>query len=588
MLRQYISSLFIQDNPVNQVNEVRLDMLFKQTQVMGFLSFVLAAILAFLMVDTPRGKGVVAWAGLIGLLFVIRWFFFYRIIFKLRQQGVHRFRLYHGVITFFMLMSGLLWGTGVYLFMPYIDQVELFITFISILVGITAGNIPSFAPSFLGYMCFMVPTLLGGGLKAYYFEYYVLSGVVIIYMGYLALTARRMSKVVIQTIGINIENERLLKQVTIEKDKAEKANIQKSKFLAAASHDLRQPLNSMGLFLYAYSQVLSNKDKNRNIFSKIEQSYEALKELFDALLEVSRLDAGNIELAMEPVAIAPLVQSIVDELAEQAEAKNLTIQYQGANHYVNADKILLSRILRNLLDNALKYTEQGQIKVEEQQQGQRLKLTVSDSGIGIPHKELQNIFDEYHQLSNKRRDRRQGIGLGLAIVKKMANLMDCSIEVTSQVGQGSCFSFSLEQVSPIKKPAITIDNEALHNNIDRNKKILVIDDEPDILQGMVLLLKGWGYQVDSAQSYDQALSIIQQDEPDIILCDYRLQDNMNGIQVLLKLATNMSKPVGAIIISGDTDPQVLEHIKGNGFTCLHKPIDPAQLQAELNHLVIPH
>ena len=585
MIKRIKSTLLRQDNPVNQVNEVRLDMLFKQTQVMGFLSFVLASILALLMMDSPNGQGVMVWAGLLGLLFLIRWFFFYRIIFKLRAQGEHRFKLYHGIITFFMLMAGVLWGVGVYLFMPYIDQVELFITFITILVGITAGNIPSFAPSFSGYLCFMVPTLMGGGLKAFSFEYYVLSGVVVIYMGYLALTARRMSKVVIQTIGINIENERLLKQVTVEKDRAEKANIQKSKFLAAASHDLRQPLNSMGLFLYAYSQSLSIKDKNRNIFSKIEQSYEALKELFDALLEVSRLDAGNVELSMEPISIAPLVQSIVDELAEQADAKSLTIHYQGANHFVMADRILLSRILRNLLDNAIKYTEQGQVQVEEYVQNGRVTLAVSDSGIGIPGSEMQNIFDEYHQLSNKRRDRRQGIGLGLSIVKKMASLMDCSVQVESKIGKGSRFSFSLEQVAPVNKQEIKVKHDITNVQVDRSKKILVIDDEPDILQGMVLLLKGWGYQVVSAHRYEEALEHIQQGEPDIILCDYRLQDNMNGIQVLLKLAATMSKPVEAIIITGDTDPQVLEHIKGNGFVCLHKPIDTTHLQDELNQLM---
>ena len=586
MFQQLISKFPHQDDPVNPVNEVRLDMLFKQTQIMGFLSFVLAAIFAFLMIDSPHGEGIVIWAGMIGLLFIIRWFFFYRVIFKLREQGVHRFRLFHGVIISFMLMAGLLWGSGAFMFMPYIDEVELFVTFITILVGITAGNMPGFAPSFIGYLCFMVPTLMGGALKAYSFGYTVLFLVVVLYMGYLALTARRMSKVVIRTISINIENERLLKQVTQAKEHAEKANVQKSKFLASASHDLRQPLNSMGLFLYAFSKSLKDNQPNVNIFNKIQLSYEALKELFDALLEVSRLDAGNVECVMEPMALTPLLNHLVDEFKEQAKNKNLDIIYNGAQYTVMADRILLSRIVRNLLENAIKYTEQGQITVEESRRGQSVILSIKDTGIGIAECELENIFDEYHQLSNNRRDRRQGIGLGLAIVKKLAALMNYSIKAQSFLGQGSSFSIDLDiaikkdsnvpelYITELPKPAVT-----LH-------RVLVVDDDPDSLLGLGWLLESWGYQVDKASCYEEALAVIGQNIPDIILMDYRLQDNMNGIQVLLKLAKQIPKPVEAIIISGDTDPEILQHIKGNGFLCLHKPLDAEQLQQELNKLMV--
>ncbi len=585
MFQKLILKFPHQDDPINQVNEVRLDMLFKQTQVMGFLSFVLAVILAFLMIDSPHGEGVVIWAAMIGLLFIIRWFFFYRVIFKLRKQGVHRFHLFHGVIASFMLMAGLLWGSGAFLFMPYIDEVELFVTFITILVGITAGNIPSFAPSFTGYLCFMVPTLMGGALKAYSFGYTVLFLVVVLYMGYLALTARRMSKVVIRTISINLENERLLKQVTQAKEHAEKANIQKSKFLAAASHDLRQPLNSMGLFLYAFSQSLKDNQPNVSIFNKIQLSYEALKELFDALLEVSRLDAGNVECNVEAVALTPLLISLVDEFKEQAKNKGLNIVYKGANDTVMADRILLSRIIRNLLENAIKYTQQGEIRVEESVVAETLTLNIKDTGIGIAESELENIFDEYHQLSNNRRDRRQGIGLGLAIVRKLATLMEYSIKVRSILGHGSSFSIDLDiakqsdskasqpKIITLARPEVT-----LH-------RVLVVDDDPDSLLGLGWLLESWGYQVDKASSYEEALAVVKHNYPDIILMDYRLQDNMNGIQVLLKLAKQIPNPVEAIIISGDTDPEILKHIKGNGFMCLHKPIDAEQLQRELNALM---
>ncbi|MEH6344872.1 MAG: hybrid sensor histidine kinase/response regulator [Bermanella sp.] len=585
MIKKFHSTLLQQDNPINPVNEARLDMLLKQTQVTGFLSIILSGLLAYLMFDSPHGSAMIIWVFLVAFVFFLRWGLFYRKINQLRKQGVNRFPLYHCVIVSFLFVSGVLWGGGVYLFFPSVHQVELFVTFITVVVGITAGNMPSFAPSFIGYMLFMVPTLMGVAFKSYEYNYDVLFTSVIIYLGYLALTAKRMSAAVIETICINIENTKLLTQVTQAKEYAEKANIQKSKFLASASHDLRQPLNSMGLFLYAFAQTLKDKQPNLNVFKKIQLSYEALKELFDALLEVSRLDAGNVECDIEPVALTPLLTNLVDELNEQANNKHLDIVYKGNDFTVMADRILLSRIVRNLLENAIKYTEQGKITVEELQQDQILTLSIKDTGIGIAEDELENIFDEYHQLSNNRRDRRQGIGLGLAIVKKLAALMGYEIKARSVLGQGSSFSIGLNiakrgeskthqpQLVTPTKPELT-----LH-------RILVVDDDPDSLLGLGWLLESWGYQVDKASSYEEALAIIKQNSPDIILMDYRLQDNMNGIQVLLKLAKQIPTPVEAIIISGDTDPEILQHIKGNGFMCLHKPIVAEQLQIELNKLI---
>ncbi len=587
------------DEHINQVNEVRLDLLLKQTEVTGFLSTILAALLAYLMIDTQSGQGMIIWVACFAFMFFFRRVLFYNKIHALRKKGESRFKLYHGVIVFFLLMSGLQWGIGVYLFLPYETNTEFFIAFLTAIVGITAGNMPSFAPSLIGFFMFMIPTLLGAALKIYSFEYYVLFSGIIIYILYLSISVVRISKMMIHAISTDIENEILLKQVTTEKVNAEKANQEKSHFLAAASHDLRQPLNSMGLFLYALGQQLKSPKEgstthnqqvnSAGLFNKIENSYSALKMLFDALLEVSRLDAGNVEVNIKPLCLKQLITPITDELSEQAKQKGLQFSYQYSHGCVSADPVLLSRIIRNLLGNAIKYTLQGEVKIIEIINGNSLSIQVIDTGIGIPENELDNIFNEYQQLANNRRDRSEGIGLGLSIVKKMAQLMDCEIKVESTLGKGSCFSIELPICETLKDKAEKFDNpingatssQALPSHTIENKRILVIDDEQDILQAMSLLLSSWGYEVDCADSYQQALNAIQLHEPHLILSDYRLQDNMNGIQALLKLAVLISEPVEAIIITGDTDPVILEHIQGNGFECLHKPIDPEQLQKML-------
>ena len=600
------SKFFPTDKHVNPVNEVRLDLLLKQTEVTGFLSIVLATLLAYLMLDTQSGQAMIIWVASIAFMFLLRRILFYNKIHALRKKGESRFSLYHGVIVFFLLVSGLQWGIGAYLFLPNEDNIEFFLTFLTALVGITAGNMPSFAPSLIGFFMFMVPTLLGAAFKIYSFEYYVLFSGILIYILYLALSVVRMSKVIIHAISTDIENETLLKQVTLEKISAEKANQEKSHFLAAASHDLRQPLNSMGLFLYALGQQLKSPKAgsgthneqidSAGLFNKVEKSYSALKSLFDALLEVSRLDAGNVEVNVKPLCLKRLISPITDELSEQAKQKNLNFSYQCSHQCVTADPVLLSRIIRNLVGNAIKYTSHGEVKIIENIKGNTLKIQVIDTGIGIPESELENIFNEYQQLANKRRDRSEGIGLGLSIVKKMAQLMSYEINVESTLGKGSCFSIVLPTCEAVNDKDKT-DNglnsskntglshatfaHTAFSDTNQSKRILVIDDEQEILQAMSLLLSSWGYKVDCADSYQQALNAIQVHEPHLILSDYRLQDNMNGIQALLKLAVLITEPVKAIIITGDTDTEILEHIQGNGFECLHKPVDPMQLQEVL-------
>ncbi len=591
-----LSNLFPQDSHINPVNEVRLDLLLKQTEVTGFLSIVLAGLLALLMYDTEHGFGMVIWVLAIAAVFVFRRVFFYEKIHVLRKAGRHHFEYYHAVIIFFLFISGITWGVGAYLYLPSEHHVEFFVTFLTALVGITAGNMPSFAPSLIGFLVFMIPTLSGAALRLYGYEYYVLFSGLIIYMGYLILTVVRMSRVVIHAISTDIKNEILLKEVTIEKEKAQMANAEKSRFLAAASHDLRQPLNSMGLFLYALGKQLENpqhskQDKSEvSLFNKINHSYQALKSLFDSLLEVSRLDAGNVDVDMRPLTLTGVVSPIVDELTEQAHEKGLDIIYRSSGKLVQADRVLFARIMRNLIGNAIKYTKKGSISIVETINNNRLTIAVMDTGIGIPKSELDNIFNEYEQLANTRRDRREGIGLGLSIVKKMAQLMGYKVKVTSTLGEGSSFSIEL-LLAQEKSPQIS-HSKAVISRLDtityspKNSNILVIDDEPDILEAMSLLITAWGYRVVCAHSYQSALSALQDNEPDLILCDYRLQDNMNGIQALLKLAAHTSKPVDSIIITGDTDPDILEHIHGNGFICIHKPIDPEQLQKQMKKLLI--
>jgi signal transduction histidine kinase/CheY-like chemotaxis protein len=359
------------------------------------------------------------------------------------------------------------------------------------------------------------------------------------------------------------------------------ANQAKSRFLAAASHDLRQPLHALNLFV---AQLRSEEDhgERSRILALIEAAVGAMNELFNALLDISKLDAGVLAPNISIFPVDRLLKRIEMTFAAAAQGKGLRLRVVTQNAWIESDFILLERILLNLVSNAIRYTVKGGVVVGCRRRGDRLCIEVWDSGIGIPEDHRRNIFDEFYQLAGSERD--GGLGLGLAIVDRLCRLLDHPIEVRSHPGAGSRFAVSVPRCSP----TIHADSTS-HARVDQasGKLIVVIDDDALVLDGMRGLLKSWGCGVVTANSADAALAALADHArcPDLIISDYRLTGGKTGFQVIAQLRTAFGVPIPAFLISGDTAPERLREASASGYHLLHKPVLPITLRAVVSQLL---
>jgi signal transduction histidine kinase/DNA-binding NarL/FixJ family response regulator len=363
----------------------------------------------------------------------------------------------------------------------------------------------------------------------------------------------------------------------------EAANLAKSRFLAAASHDLRQPLHALNLFVAQLRRETDQAEQAR-LVERIDASVAAMNELFNALLDISKLDAGVVAPSVSEFPVDHLLKRIEMTFAAAAREKGLRLRVVRSGVFIRSDFILLERILLNLVSNAIRYTVRGGIVVGCLRRGGVLRIEVWDSGIGIPEDQRANIFREFYQLPAAELDRSGGLGLGLAIVERLCRLLDHPIELISRLGRGSRFAV----VVPItlahrlieKTPQAAIDQAI-------GTLVVVIDDDALVLDGMRGILKSWGCSVVTANSEAAAIACLAEHErtPDLIISDYRLADGNNGIQAIEKLRKLVRAPVPAFLISGDTAPERLREASASGFYLLHKPVLPIQLRATISQLL---
>jgi two-component system, sensor histidine kinase len=361
------------------------------------------------------------------------------------------------------------------------------------------------------------------------------------------------------------------------KDEAERANLAKSKFLAAASHDLRQPLQALILFAAMLNGHVQSP-RGREALTNLEHGLDTLKSLLDSLLDVSKLDAGAVKPEITVFPIEALLNEIAASYAPIATGKRLAWQVEPCAQTVCSDWTLLGRLLRNLVENALRYTERGHIRIACHQVENRLRLEVEDTGIGIPPEHLERIFQEFHQVANPARDRTQGLGLGLAIVRRIADLLGHRVEVRSQPGDGSTFSIELPLGS--EEPAHSSAPEAACPGQDgRGRLAVVVDDDTLVLDGLQALLTEWGYEVLTAVDAEQAVAQIRERRrrPDIVLADYRLQDGRTGIEAIRAVRALFDQPIPGVILTGETDLAFLSTAAGHDVGLAHKPVTPHQL-----------
>ncbi len=386
-------------------------------------------------------------------------------------------------------------------------------------------------------------------------------------------------------IRTQLENEILLEKIQEEKisaetnqNIAEQAVLEKNRFLASASHDLRQPLHAMGLFIGALRREASVQQFH--LIDSIQGSVAALNHLFNSLLDVSRLDAGVVKVAPRHVVLEDLMQRLYIQYKPLAQDHELSLNVSCNNLVVFVDVVLLERVLRNLLVNAINYTNSGRVSIDCQQMDEYIQIQVSDTGIGIPAGETQAIFSEYYQLNNPERDRNKGLGLGLAIVRRLCDLMEVPISVQSNSGRGTTFSLRIKigMSTQVDKEKVLADSLNI-----TDLSILVIDDEQSVLEGMHNILTGWGCQVIVAESESEAVTAItsQNIVPDIIFSDYRLRDNKTGVDAIEAIFEELNCSIPAVLITGDTSPELLKQAASKGIHMLHKPVTPDTLNQAL-------
>ncbi|QDG74971.1 hybrid sensor histidine kinase/response regulator [Labrenzia sp. PHM005] len=376
-----------------------------------------------------------------------------------------------------------------------------------------------------------------------------------------------------------------------QKDISEKANRSKTQFLAAASHDILQPLNAAQLTISSLYD-LQESDKARAMVGQVERSLDTMNELLRTLLDISRLDAGVTTPRFTSVPIPPILDSLLSDLRPIAEKKGLRLRVAVTNDCVYTDRLMLRRALQNLISNAIRYTDQGGVLIGTRRQGDRISIEVIDTGRGIPEDQQEKIFEEFHRgpLAEGDFDQGTGLGLGLAIVSRLVTALNHEVSVNSAPGKGSIFRISALRAS--EPPAVRIGESIQSAPAPANanlagKKILVLENDPAVLEAMKGLLATWGCDFKMARSTHQALTALDSNSwiPDLIIADHHLDFGNLGTDTLVHLFGILPVRVPAILATADASEAVVEQAASLGVEHMRKPVKPAQLRALATHLI---
>lgn len=570
-----------------------IDSLYRQatSSILGLLATL--AMMGFVHYDRQPPAVLLPWLAAQGLLVCVG------IAFGVayHRQNVAEPADPHKWATIYTVMLGALgvcWGTGCALFFDADDPIEVALLLI-LSSGASAGMLVTVSchpPAFWAFTVLggvpLIVRCLATGRPAYMLVGVAISG----YLVFCLAASRRLHALFRKASELRFNNEALATKLSEEKLRAERALTARSKLLAAASHDLRQPLHALGMFVELLDEH-SSTAQQRSLLGRIRASTSALTELLNALLDISRVDSDTLRSRREHFQLAPLLDQLAAEHTETARQKGLAFRVAGGELIVDSDPELLARLVRNLLSNALRFTEQGEISLTARALDEtRVELSVADTGPGIPETERHKVFEEFYQIGNSERSRERGLGLGLAIVRGLAKVLDHPIAIRSQPERA--VGTELVVVLPAGDPELALASEAAassgppaHSLIGRS--VLIIDDERDIRDAMSALLGAWQCEPICARDLDEALAVCagRSDLPDLVLCDYRLPHGVTGATVLAELEARWGKPLVCVIITGDTSPERIREARSSGRPVLFKPVVPGKLRALLSALLHP-
>jgi signal transduction histidine kinase/CheY-like chemotaxis protein len=376
------------------------------------------------------------------------------------------------------------------------------------------------------------------------------------------------------------ELTRLNSELALAKSAAEDASISKTRFLAAASHDILQPLNAARLYVTSLVERQHSGEETR-LVENIDESLQAIEEILGALLDISRLDAGAMTTSISSFKMADLMRSLEIEFAPIARAKNLELAFVPCSLPVESDRLLLRRLLQNLISNAIKYTPRGRVLVGCRRQGPALKICVYDTGVGIPALKRGEIFKEFHRLEQGARIAR-GLGLGLSIVERLARVLNHGIAIDANASRGSVFSVTVPTAKAITLTAAVTSATPLARTPIAGALIVCIENDAAILDGMRTLLKAWDAEVIAVADPEGAIAAIEAAGKRVtgLLVDYHL-DRGNGVAAIRDIRRRFGDAIPAILITADRSPAVQVAARDEKIAVLNKPVKPASLRALL-------
>jgi signal transduction histidine kinase/CheY-like chemotaxis protein len=554
-------------------------------------SAIVASLVAGMLCDRLSLSVLLPWLICVYILSVAR-FVLWR-WFRSANPGTSRMRRWGALAIAAAGLSGLLWGIGGILLHDRTSlSHQLFVLVATTGLGFTSTYMTApLLPAFLAYVCpsFLlsaIPFLLDGD------RVHVAIGIAtLVLLPIVVQFATRVSRTFLESVNVRLQNTELMEQLRHQKDAAEEANIAKSRFLAVASHDLRQPLHALGLFVQAL-QESSIAAHERHLVGNIRRSVDAMEELFDALLDISRLDAGIVRPRFETFGLATLFERLNFEFGPVAKQKGLSLSVMKTSVYICSDPSLVERIVRNLVSNAIRYTDRGGLLLGCRRQEGGLRIEVWDSGRGIPPEKHREIFREFAQLDAADRDPRKGLGLGLAIVDRLAQLLDHEIRLRSIPGKGSVFSVAV----PRGREEDVIANTAVEHTtaFDLTEVlILVIDSDPAVRQAMEALLGKWNGEVITAESGAQMkdkLPLVRR-VPSLIISDYRPRAPATlgagpTLAAIDMLRNEFNTEIPAVLLTGDTATErSARDQEVAGLPVLRKPLNPARLRTLIANLL---
>ncbi|MFL0810846.1 MAG: hybrid sensor histidine kinase/response regulator [Agarilytica sp.] len=561
------------------INAERVKAIYKQAYMTGINSWATALLFIFIPNDTVSKTTLLAWFAAVTVTCLAR--LFVAKYFSMQTLALHEYPRWGLIYAAVVGSTALAWSAGLFILTsPVNTEYQLFMMMVLIALCIGASHSSTTYPLVgqvynLPAMTAMIITcVMTGGIGFYIMALLgLMFAVMMIVVG--RDSDRRFKEV-----------QELRFELSKQKEDAENANVAKSRFLAAASHDLRQPLHALTLFTGLLKEKITYPDVLK-IVDNIDNSVDALQSLFNSLLDISKLDAGTIEVELNDFSLNDVLLPIENEFKVEAKEKDIELFIEPRIERVHSDFNLLSRIIRNLVSNAVRYTEHGSVLVLCKKQGDFVAIEVRDTGIGIPLNKHQEVFDEFVQLNNPERDRNKGLGLGLAIVNRLTKLLDYQLQLQSTAESGTSFILEI----PLAK------NQAPQKEAPKNQDILaslslqglrvfVIDDESDIREGTVGLLSSWECQAYGFESSSAAEAFIKSESfsPEVLLVDYRLQDNKTGIEAAKSISSLLDNDIPAAIITGDTAADRLQEADASGYTLLHKPVKAMQLRSFLTRV----